>query len=388
MDKATRKYLAHYAESEKRLAELLHGRFSRVVVVPSFAEGSGLIDTLQSLPHTTANDTLVICVLNAQPDTSPEDQAANQLTVTALKAHYPTRDLISNAPPCTAFALPSGTLLLVERWQGQWNLPAKTGVGLARKIGCDIAVALHARGRIASRWIHCTDADAILPSDYFDRLDAVPGTVAALCYPFTHTTEAALRYEIGLRYFVLGLAYAHSPYAHHTVGSTLAVSTLHYAKVRGFPKRQAAEDFYLLTKLAKVGKIQRLQGEPILLSGRASHRVPFGTGPAVARIQHEPQQPHVYHPAIFDRLREHLESLGRASKSHIAFDGFRTLKWIHALRDSAFPSLPFRQACALAPFIAATHATQSSLDVKSLCDALRLQHDHHSNLTGVSYDAA
>ena len=48
------------------------------------------------------------------------------------------------------------------------------------------------------------------------------------------------------------MKYARSPYAFHTIGSTMAVSANHYAKVRGFPKREAGEDFYLLNKLAKV----------------------------------------------------------------------------------------------------------------------------------------
>jgi hypothetical protein len=47
---------------------------------------------------------------------------------------------------------------LVERSQG---LPHKEGVGLARKIGCDIALSLYERGTLKSRWLHTTDADAI-----------------------------------------------------------------------------------------------------------------------------------------------------------------------------------------------------------------------------------
>ena len=114
----------------------------------------------------------------------------------------------------------------------------------------------------------------LLPRDYFDRASKVPRNHAsALVYPFIHRGEedvalarAIQLYEISLRYYVLGLASAGSPYAHHTVGSTLAVDAISYAKVRGVPKRTAAEDFYLLGKLAKIGKVAALNGTPISVS--------------------------------------------------------------------------------------------------------------------------
>src|SRR5260370_15593309 len=114
---------------------------------------------------------------------------------------------------------------------------------------------------------------------------------AALIYPFWHRCESPPeladgmdRYELFLRSYVLGLADAGSPYAFHTLGSTVAVHTLAYAKVRGFPRRAAGEDFYLLNKLAKVGSIAQLDGAPLIIRGRRSHRLPFGTGAALNHI--------------------------------------------------------------------------------------------------------
>ena len=82
--------------------------------------------------------------------------------------------------------------------------------------------------------------------------------------------------------------FAGSPYAFHTIGSTMAVSAVHYAKVRGFPKREAGEDFYLLNKLAKVGSVLELDvgtdDGAIEIDSRRSDRVPFGTGAAVNKI--------------------------------------------------------------------------------------------------------
>src|SRR5262249_38957583 len=145
-------------------------------------------------------------------------------------------------------------------------LPEGQGVGLARKIGFDLAARLFAAGRLRSPFIHSTDADVRLPEDYFER--AEEGAIAAaLVYPFSHRPEedpvlarAVFLYEISLRYYVLGLAFAGSPHAYHTIGSAFAARASAYVSVRGFPKRDAAEDFYLLSKIAKVGPVFSLGG--------------------------------------------------------------------------------------------------------------------------------
>jgi hypothetical protein len=286
---------------------------------------------------------------------------------------------------------------------------------LARKIAADIALALWSEGRVASPWIHCTDADVVLPTRYFEVTprDTSDASIAALLYPFRHVdaTREALEYEISLRYYVAGLRFAGSAYAFHSIGSTLAVHATAYARVRGFPKRLAAEDFYLLNKLAKVGAIRSLGGEPIRLSARASNRTPFGTGRAIERAREAEcgvAPTRVYHPDAFsylgtwlqtlralaeagraadpadllakqigawpavdpDRLREHLEACGawtaarigaercrtpatRAKHLHGGFDAFRTLKLIHALRAGGLASMPLREALSEAAFVTA-----------------------------------
>jgi hypothetical protein len=189
---------------------------------------------------------------------------------------------------------------------------------------------------------------------------------------------------------VRGLEHAASPYAYHTLGSCLAVTATAYAQVRGFPRRAAGEDFYLLNKVAKTGPIARLDGACIALRSRASSRVPFGTGPAVTRIGDGPveSQRLFYHPRVFQALHALLasaasffqpgqaglrprlldaglpESLSDAATAvalqlgwddaiqhcrshglgeaqflrhfHHWFDGFRTLKFIHGLRAAGW----------------------------------------------------
>ena len=82
-----------------------------------------------------------------------------------------------------------------------------------------------------------TDCDVRLPSDYFDV--AVPAACAALIYRFSHKPsghslidDAHAKYEAFLRYYVLGLQHAGSPYAFLTIGSCIAVTPTAYAAVR------------------------------------------------------------------------------------------------------------------------------------------------------------
>jgi hypothetical protein len=337
---------------------------------------------------------------------------------------------LDEAAPARLFRFPAGRILHVDRASPEHLLPKGHGVGSARKIGFDIALRLYRSSRLASAWLHSTDADVLLPQDYFDRASGVhQNHAAALVYPFTHRGEedvalarAIQLYEISLRYYVLGLASAGSPYAYHTVGSTLAIDAAAYAKVRGVPKRTAAEDFYLLGKVAKVGTIAALGGVPISVSGRVSRRAPFGTGPAVERIARTGQFT-LYHPLIFAHLgvwlsvlaelplesspggfsqqivercrqrgldpahlteiaahpqtqtalasaRRHAKTRGKLVQ-HITtwFDAFRTLKFVHTLEARAFPPSPWLDALRTAPF---AKAAVDGLHAKKALDRVAL----------------
>ena len=202
-----------------------------------------------------------------------------------------------------------------------------------------------------------------------------------------------MSYEISLRYYVLQLAKVNSPYAFHTVGSLLKINACHYARVRGFPKRNAAEDFYMLNKLTKTGQILRLKGPAVRLASRVSQRVPFGTGAAMLKMDQQPVPFELYHPLIFKNLgiwlatipalwrdRHHvqtqglrewwpydpsiLETLSRLKLETVLpqayrqchdgsrfqkylwvwFDAFKTLKFIHNLRDAGLANLPVLEA--------------------------------------------
>jgi hypothetical protein len=234
------------------------------------------------------------------------------------------------------------SVLLLDRFSVERLLPQGQGVGLARKIACDVALALVADGRVLGPWIRCTDADVEVPDDYFLSLpNGLAGEgVSAAIYPFVHVPEGdalqkeAMRlYEAYLYYYVAGLKRAGSPYAYHTIGSLIAINATSYAVVRGFPKRQAGEDFYLLNKLAKVGRVVQAEGTPVEIRGRVSHRVPFGTGAAVQTIRAQlaaGSDYQVYHPKVFDALGVWLQALQDFSNDP-SLDSLR--KTIHTASD-------------------------------------------------------
>jgi len=392
-DRVTRKYLARYAEPEARLAEAAARAWARALCVPACGEEATLFDGFRDAAHHAPGRTLVILVVNAPVDAPESTHAKNRSLLDAVGG--------AGLHPGEAF-----DVWVIDRASAERRLPAKQGVGLARRIACDLALALRARGCVADRFCYCTDADVTLPRDYFVRGALAPAGVSAIVFPFWHVPSdepeldrATALYEVSLRYYVLGLAHARSPHALHTLGSTLALDFAAYAAVRGFPRREAGEDFHLLAKLLKVAPVLRADGasDPIRIVARHSSRVPFGTGAAVARLAAGAPL-RLYHPEIFDILRELLDALDdfaddrdlrglferarRVSdvvdstlrqwgaervfselsrqapsaaqlerRAHEWLDALRTLKLVHALRASSHPSPSFDQALRQARFV-------------------------------------
>ena len=390
-------YLQRYGENTDAAA-LVRERYQHVLCIPAFAEDHNFLGRLLGLP---GESVLVIVVLNA-PDTQTNPALLDITTRFDALVTARLRQLRHNSAARLHRLNDSHRhdLLLIDRHSTGRRLPASQGVGLARRIACDLACHLIDNGSIASPWIHSSDADVFFPDGYFAAAEQPdPASDAAAIYPFRHRIHQDQRlalcqhlYDLSLRHYVSGLELAGSPYAFHTIGSTLLINASHYAKVRGFPKRSAAEDFYLLNKLAKTGRIIKLPGPELEIETRQSTRVPFGTGPAISAIS-ELEDPvrdfRFYHPDIFVCLRALLNTVPecwqydadltsnapaclqepmkqvlttlqfdtglsharRHSKTrqaflrhiHQWFDGFRTLRFVHMMRDAACPSVNVSQ---------------------------------------------
>jgi hypothetical protein len=310
--KAVRKYLEQWASPEAALAGALNGGYNCALIVPVRDEQAAFIDGLMPA-LVTQSGVLLIVVVNSDAACSEAVRASNRSVLEDVRNRGASREL-SGVPGCVLVNTEACDVLLLDRSSDGMQLPAKTGAGLARKIGCDIAAALWAQGKFTQPWLFNTDADVTLPVDYF-RHQAEPEGVGALLYPFWHeaaqgdqaVTAATAAYETWLRYYVLALAWAGSPYAFHTVGSAFAVHARAYCEARGMPKRDAAEDFHLLAKVAKLAPLQRVS-PLIAIQSRRSARAPIGTGARVAALlSGSPLL--FYNPQSFVVLRAVLQGL-------------------------------------------------------------------------------
>ena len=390
-------YLTRYAEPDATAASDVAGDWEHVLCIPAYKESPVFLERLAGF--NTRNHILCILMVNAPACADAQSLAITRSLLSAARS-YPLLQHIR--PWLSLHALQANVdLLVLENCSPGRLLPPARGVGLARKTLCDLACLLMAENKIRNPWLFSTDADVHLPPDYFSTATHF-GNSACMLYPFRHLPhpdndlhQAQQLYDFSLHYYVAGLRYAASPYAFHTIGSTMAIHADAYSKVRGFPPRNAAEDFYMLNKLAKVGTVISLEDPELNIESRSSDRVPFGTGLAIekiARLQNSLAEYLYYDPQVFICLKTWLDALpalwlegsalepghlkgvdkgtaatlfcilrdlgvqeallharqhgrreaGFLKHMHGWFDAFRTLKCIHALRDRLYPSVPLK----------------------------------------------
>ena len=390
------KYLSTYAILPGGVPEI-QGDWEHVLVVPCFDESA---DFLNCLAAAQGDVSLLLVLVVNTPESA--DARCNQVIRKYLAQHL-------TQPLQTGYQLhqlgQELTALSIDLDALEGPTPSAEGVGRARRVGCDTALALIKQGVIKSRWIYSGDADAGWASGFFDS--DWPAQYSAICLPFTHgaagdpaVVVATLIYELKLHHYVLHLQRSGSPYAFHALGSSCAFNSSAYAAVRGVPLRSAGEDFYLLNKLAKVGPVHAARGCGVTLESRRSDRAPFGTGPAVSELlaaEHPSDVPIFYDAKCFsvlstllerfnqwilkpeldpecdllDRLEarvandltelltqwryqraiEHIQRAAAAPEArqkhaNTWLDGFKLLKIIHLLRDRHYPNLTFQASAA------------------------------------------
>jgi len=356
--------------------------FQKIIVVPSIAESENLpalINSLEQNDELELLNTLLIVVVNNSISSTEEVKNDNQKTIDYIK-NIKSRVNIS---------------VIDASSNGKEMDDKNGGVGLARKIGMDLALTKFDYYSLNKKIMICTDADCTVEPYYLTKISQEfnRNNLEAAVVNFSHDisgddeeTKAIICYEIFLRYYVLGLSFAKSDYAFHTIGSTMLCTPEAYVKVEGMNKRKAAEDFYFLEKLAKIYPIGELKLTHVYPSKRGSWRVPFGTGRSVDRYLSSSRDEYLlYDPKSFIVLKTWLQvfndnsisnqiDLIRISQNihpalsgflsqqdfgnfinkvllknnnpneiekqkHFWFDAFRTLKLIHYLRDETYPNI-------------------------------------------------
>ena len=390
-----KKYINKFGLPGWELLKNDNKNYKLIIVIPAVHEYENikkLLEALSQNDNTYFDKTLIVFSINSIEDASKEIIEENNRTINYLKSLI-TKD--SGEDKGTKEIINSGLNLGLA----DINLPGKQmpvkegGVGLARKIGMDLALEYFNYNDPSKNILVCLDADCTVQNNYITEIYKYfnEERCSAAYVQFEHMLTgdeennlAITCYEIFLRYYVLGLQIAGSPYAFHTIGSTMACDVESYVKVQGMNKKKAAEDFYFMEKLSKNVKIQKITNTKVYPSSRSSWRVPFGTGRSVTRYLSKQQNEYLlYSPKCFYLLKDWLKFFHSSSvltadeylseaknlneelynflaqnnfkeswnkilqnskteeqiniQKAFWFDGFRTLKFIHHLRDNVFP---------------------------------------------------
>jgi hypothetical protein len=320
-------YLQHYAAGEKwDLIANDTENISQVVVIPAYSEREMLFYTLASIalnPPSSLDYSFILCVINNKSNSNPEAIKNNLQTIKYLEALVKKKSLRKFNTDQEIYPLlldlSDAKLKLgyIDASSRGYEIPQNLGgVGMARKIGMDMALRLLKKSSVSRNLIISLDADTLVQNNYLSAIknyftQKVKTAIVAYEHqmPLNYEEQAAICcYEIFLRYWVLGLKYAKSPWAFHSIGSTIVTSTEAYLEARGMNKREAGEDFYFLSKLAKMSKIGYIKETCVYPSARPSARVPFGTGKRIQRFLSGAQEEGylLYDPQIFLILAEWL----------------------------------------------------------------------------------
>lgn len=376
-----------------RIPEIAGDRkYQNIVVIPAIKEFENIRALLNSLSEMDDNyieETLFLFVVNNGRDANGEIKTDNLRTIELLRTKIQNTN--HEIDPTKKNINKKINVGLIDASTSGYELPDKdAGVGLARKIGMDIALTLFDYSCNQNKNIICLDADCTVAPNYLREIvkETNEKKIVAGYVQYEHKLpedeiekHAIVCYEIFLRYYNLGLKYAGSHFSFAAIGSTMFCDAESYCRVGGMNKRKAAEDFYFLEKLAKITSIKLIDSTRVYPASRRSWRVPFGTGQRINRFIAQTHDEYaLYNPKIFSVLKNWLEiftSTGmKNSEEYLAeaaeinpqlfaflemnsfkedwqkimsnsksgkqvekqkliwFDGFRTLKLVHFLRDN------------------------------------------------------
>ncbi len=308
------------------------------VVIPVKNEYPGIKDTLASLSaaagrvsagrsmtDTKSQPTLhVVCVVNSRNEDDGDVKQNNA-------------QMLAFLPTCRYENL---FISVIDRTSSGQEFPEREGVGLARKIGMDYALACGAEV------IACMDADTLVAENYAEELFLFAknhGKRSFALVPFRHQKASAEKLQEAIdayeNYMMLHskkLREAGTPYWAPVLGPSLVCTAEGYASCGGMNKRVSGEDFYFLQSLIKLeimekrapvnenhmpvneGRALAIDYSPCFLntevypSARISDRVLFGTGPKLRQLTDTSSQNTriecpVYPERCYEAIKEFIE---------------------------------------------------------------------------------
>ncbi len=364
--------------------------YNYFIVIPVLAELQELPEVLNSLAGNNAlellEQTLIVLVINNSKSCESDKIHENLELLKLLQ-----QGKIPSIANCNL------NLAWIDASTVGQEAPEKGGVGWARKVGCDSLLMLKMAGHESDKntdWpelLIFLDADSPVAQGYLERIvhASKEQEFGAWSWNWHHRRTGEKRldqaidfYEKYLESYYQGLKYAQSPYAYRVMGSTLVCRMAAYVKAGGMRAIPGGEDFYFLQALAKVVRVLNCDEVLVFPAARCSDRVPFGTGPRLRQIIHEEWEAE-YSYEYFELLKGILSRVEAATVSeleilpeillaempdevqgffeqqkfqstwrkiiantpcdrakrlkafHDWFDAFRTMKFIHALREQS-----------------------------------------------------
>lgn len=265
--------------------------------IPMLAELANIPPLMDRLQRQTFKNFSVYCCVNNEEKGIGYDE--NQASIVLLQSY-------KNVSVIDRSSTGNG-------WSGK-----RKGVGWARKELFARIMEEHDDNEI----VISLDADTDFDEDYFEAvletMNSHPDH-SAFSVPYFHplsgdeaADRAMLRYECYMRHYLIQLMQMHNPYAFTALGSAIAFPLWAYRRVGGITPLQGGEDFYLLQKFAKTGRLLNNFCSPyaermmtVRPQGRKSDRVPFGTGPAIAKGAAGMEQSYpFFSPAGFQAIEE------------------------------------------------------------------------------------
>ncbi|MBO4705224.1 MAG: glycosyltransferase [Spirochaetaceae bacterium] len=360
------------------------------VVIPVKNEYPGIKDTLASLSasagslyraadslahDTNSRATLhVVCVVNSRENDDGDVKQNNVQMLSSLSACSYENLFVS----------------VIDKTSPGNELSEKEGVGLARKIGMDYALACGAEV------IACMDADTLVAENYAEELFRFAqnhGKRSFALVPFRHqkaSTEklqqAIDTYENYMMLHSKKLRETGTPYWAPILGPSLVCTAEGYVSCGGMNKRVSGEDFYFLQSLVKIeissgcaqsctASNRTIDYSPLFLntevypSARISDRVLFGTGPKLRELTETISEKSkiecpIYPDRCYEAIKEFIEKKescqnelagfmnkenflsvwnkicannpsnpeSREIAFHIWFDGLKIIRAIHAVQ--------------------------------------------------------
>lgn len=386
-------YLSKNVRSEWELEWNETPGIHTVVVVPAICEYENIKNLFLSLSKNSQSaleNSLIIFVINQKSPTNQEVKSDNRISLDFLRLLILKKPVDEHQQKILRSGIKIG--LIDASTDAKSFSDREAGVGLARKIGMDLALQVFDYSFADRKLIVSLDADCLVQENYLEEIQKhfKKENCSVAVVDFEHAIPddrqneiGILSYEIFLRHYVAGLLFAKSPFAFHTIGSTIICDHEAYIKVAGMNTRKAAEDFYFIQKLAKNFKVNRITKTKVKPSPRESWRVPFGTGRSMTDFLSKEKKmfvfdPNIYiilkdwlslfnsdyslnpdlviqeskkiHPELYNFLanrgfKENWTKIFKNSKSAKQleyqrtnwFDALETLKLVHHLRDSSFP---------------------------------------------------